>query len=56
MKHAERAAGLVDREDRETIASYERQRSCRLGPPWLIVQTDGSMVRTGELARDPAGE
>ena len=55
LKHAERAAGLVDREDRETIASYERQRSCRLGPPWLIVQTDGSMVRTGELARDPAG-
>ena len=51
LKHAERAAGLVDR---ETIASYERQRSCRLGPPWLIVQTDGSMVRTGELAQDPA--
>ena len=55
LKHAERAAGLVDREDRETIASYERQRRCRPGPPWLIVQTDGSMVRTGELARDPAG-
>ncbi len=52
LKQAERAAGLVDR---ETIASYEKQRSCRPGPPWLIVETDGSMVRTGELARDPAG-
>ena len=26
-----------------------------LGQPWLIVETDGSMVRTGELERDPAG-
>ena len=55
LKQAERAAGLVDREDRETIAGCEKQRSCRPGPPWLIVETDGSMVRTGELARDPAG-
>ena len=55
LKHAERAAEFVDREDCETIASYEKQRNCRLGQPWLVVQTDGSMVRTGELARDPAG-
>ena len=55
LKHAERAAGFVDREDRETIASYEKQRSYRPGQPWLIVETDGSMVRTGELAPNPAG-
>ena len=36
-------------------ASYAEQRSCRLGKPWLIVETDGSMVRTGKLEPDPAG-
>ncbi len=55
LKHVERAAEFVNREDRETIASYEKQRSYRPGQPWLIVETDGSMVRTGELAPDPAG-
>ena len=52
LKHAQRASGFVDR---EAIAGYEKQRSHRLGQPWLIVETDGSMVRTGELERDPAG-
>ena len=47
LKQAQRASGFVDREDQEAIAGYEKQR--------LIVETDGSMVRTGELERDPAG-
>ena len=55
LKQAQRASGFVDREDQEAIAGYEKQRSHRLGQPWLIVETDGSMVRTGELERDPAG-
>ena len=55
LKHAQRAVEFVDREDRETIVGYEKQRNRRHGQPWLIVETDGSMVRTGELARDPAG-
>ena len=56
LKHGERAAGLVDLEDREAVSGYEKQRGYRVGKPWLIVETDGSMVRTGELERDPAGE
>ena len=44
LKQAERAGGF---EEREAIASYEGQRSYRPGQPWLIVETDGSMVRTG---------
>ena len=55
LKHGERAAGLVDLEDREAVSGYEKQRGYRVGKPWLIVETDGSMVRTGELERDPAG-
>ena len=55
LKQAQRASGFVDREDQEAIVGYEKQRSHRLGQPWLIVETDGSMVRTGELERGPAG-
>ncbi len=44
LQQAERAGGFVER---EAIASYQGQRSYRPGPPWLIVETDGSMVRTG---------
>ena len=55
LKQAEKAAGFVCREEQEAIASYEKQRSHRLGQSWLIVETDGCMVRTGELERDPAG-
>ena len=55
LKHGKRAAGFVCREEQEAIASYEKQRSHRPGQSWLIVETDGSMVRTGELERDPAG-
>ena len=49
-KQAGRAAGLVDRERREAVASYERRVNFRSGEPWLIVESDGSMIRTGELA------
>ncbi len=54
LKHAERAAEFVEGEDRETVADYEKQSSFRPGKPWLIVESDGSMVRTGELERDLA--
>ena len=55
LQQAGRAAGLVEGEDREATASYAAQRSYRLGKPWLMVETDGSMVRTGELEPGPAG-
>ncbi len=54
-QQAGRAAAFVDREEREAIASYQGQRSYRSGEPWLIVETDGSMVRTGKLEPSPAG-
>ncbi len=54
-KQAERAAGFVDREDRAAIDGYGNQRSFPPGKPWLIVESDGAMVRTGELAPDPGG-
>ena len=55
LKQAERAGGFVEREEREAIASYQGQRSYRPGQRWLIVETDGSMVRTGKLEPSPAG-
>ena len=55
LKHAERAAGFVEREGWEAIDGYQNQWGFRHGEPWLIVETDGSMVRTGELELDPAG-
>ena len=36
LKHGERAAGLVDLEDREAVSGYEKQRGYRVGKPWLI--------------------
>ena len=47
LKQAERAGAFVDRGDREAIDGYENQCSNRSGEPWLIVESDGSMVRTG---------
>ena len=55
LKQGERAAGLVEGESWEVVDRYEEQRSLRSGEPWLMVASDGSMVRTGELAPDPAG-
>ena len=55
LKHGQRAAGVVEGEEREAVASYEKQQSLRTGEPGLVVETDGSMVRTGELEADPAG-
>ncbi len=54
-KQAERAAGFVDREDRAAIDGYGNQQSFPPGKPWLIVESDGAMVRTGELAPDSEG-
>ena len=48
-QQAGRAAGFVDREGREALAGYERRGNTRPGEPWLIVESDGCMIRTGEL-------
>ncbi len=55
MAQAQRAAGLSATEDQGAIREYQSQRSFRSGEPWLIVESDGSMVRTGELTPHPEG-
>ena len=55
LKQARRAAAFVEREEQEAITDYQEQAGHREGEPWLVVESDGSMVRTGELERDPAG-
>lgn len=52
---AQRAAEAVSIQHQGAIQSYESQQRRREGEPWLVVESDGSMVRTGELAPDPEG-
>ena len=54
-EQAQRAQGFVEREHQEALKRYERQKRRREGKGWLIVESDGSMVRTGELEGDPQG-
>jgi hypothetical protein len=54
-RQAQRAEELVGREHQEAIKSYGREKRRREGEPWLIVESDGSLVRTGELEPDPEG-
>jgi len=37
------------------VSAYEQQTGFRRGEPWLVVESDGSMVRTGELVPAPEG-
>jgi hypothetical protein len=53
-REAQRAEELVSKEQQEAIKGYGQKRR-REGEPWLIVESDGSMVRTGELEPDPEG-
>lgn len=52
---AQRAEALVSREHQQAIEDYQNQPSRGPDTPWLVVESDGSMVRTGELAPDPEG-
>jgi len=52
---AQRAERLVTTEHQEAVKSYASQQRRREGKPWLIVESDGSMVRTGELEPNPEG-
>lgn len=54
-RQAERAEGFVTTEHQGAIRSYEYQKSEVEGEPWLIVESDGSMVRLGEVEPDPEG-
>jgi hypothetical protein len=54
-EQAQRAEELVRTEHQEAIQSYAGQQHPPDGEPWLVVESDGSMVRIGELAPDPEG-
>ena len=54
-EQAQRAEEMVKAEHQEAIQSYAGQQHRPEGEPWLVVESDGSMVRTGELAPDPEG-
>jgi len=54
-RQAQRAEALVATKHQSAVKSFEREESKVEGEPRLIVESDGSMVRTGELEADPGG-
>lgn len=52
---AQRAEELVSTQHQGAIQNYEKQQRRREGKAWLVVESDGSMVRTGALGPDPQG-
>ncbi len=52
---AQRAEAVVPTQHQEAVAAYQRPRGQRRGEPWLIAESDGSMVRTGALEPAPEG-
>ena len=55
VKPAQRAEEFVRRQHQEAVRTYQSQWGLRPGEPWLIVQSDGLMLRTGQLQPEPAG-
>ena len=55
LKQAQRGASFVQEHHQEVVQGYQQSTGSRAGVPWLIVESDGSMVGTGELVPDPAG-
>lgn len=55
LAQAQRAEGFISSQHQEAVAAYQSQRGWRQGVPWLIVESDGSMVRTGALELESAG-
>lgn len=54
-EQAARAEALTQDEQQGAIRRYGAQQHRPEGKPWLVVESDGSMVRTGALAPDPEG-
>jgi len=52
---ARRAEGFVAGRLQEVGQAFEQDPSPRRGVPWLIVESDGSMIRTGTLELAPEG-
>ena len=55
-RQAKRAEELVTAKHKEAVQEYLNEDHLRQGEPWLIVESDGSKVRTGELFPGPEGE
>ena len=53
VRQAQRAEAVVQARHQGAVAAHQSQRNQRQGEPWLIVESDGSMGRTGEWQRDP---
>lgn len=56
VRQARRAEGVVQVQHQGAVAAYQNQRGQRQGEPWLIAESDGSMVRTGYLEPAPEGD
>lgn len=54
LRQAERGLAFVEGQEREALEEYEHEGRKDAGEPWLIVESGGSMVRTGELVRTGA--
>lgn len=52
---AQRGEGFVEAQQQEVVGGYRSHLGREGGEPWLIVESDGSMVRTGELEPHPEG-
>ena len=55
VRQAQRAEEVVQAQHQGVVAAYQSQRGQRQGETWLIVESDGSMVRTGALEPSPEG-
>jgi hypothetical protein len=52
---AQRAESFFTRRLQEAKEAYGKEKGVRKGAPFLIVESDGSMVRTGKLKAHPEG-
>ena len=54
-QQAQRAEAFVNSQHEEAVRREAGRQRWLGGKPWLIVESDGSFVRTGELQPDPGG-
>jgi len=54
-EQARRAESWLAAHLQGAVSAYEQQTGVRQGEPWLIVESDGSMIRTGGLVLAPEG-
>ncbi len=55
VHQAQRAEEVMQARYQGVVAAYQSARGQRQGEPWLIVESDGSMVRTGAIEAAPEG-